>query len=344
MPRGFMPPGRSAGTRLRCPNPNGDPLWNSESFYSEQVNLRPLVYGNIESTGINAEIDIRGDTLDKKTLLDVINQMKESVGYIFFIDHAGAARFHSSNVWRAGNFDDQGLPILVEYDEEGSWERTNDGSGVPFIPVIHESVDMHTYGVNLNHAALRSEIIIGSNAPDPKDPTRTGFIRFIPPNSVAEIRPGVPASRNIDRPMMWVNTNFSNEIEQKIMAELINLQIWFSLRTGAVTCTGNPNLNIDDQVRLIERNTSETYIHYIRGINSSIDLRTGVYTMNLTTNWLGNANDWVITTDGTYQANRQIQISELVDKWQSQLRRGRDAFGAVGTVDTLLEGGFNAIG
>lgn len=322
----------------------GTARWNSETWVKEQNNLRPLVYGNIESTGINAEIDIRGDIFDKKTLLDAITQIKESVGYNFYIDYAGAANFKSPNWWRAGNFDDEtgGRLYTKVVGDEVVRTTEDDEDGAPHIPVVHEAVDMFNYSVTLSSVAQRSEIIIGSDTPDPRDPTKTGFVRYTPPDAVAEIRPGVPALRNVHKPAMWINTHFEQPEEQQLMAELIALQIWFARRTGSVTCIANPNIDIDDQVRLIERNTSETYIHYVRGKKTSGDLQSGMYSMTLTTNWLGNEDDWVITSSNTYTPLRQFQISELVDKWQLNTSRGV-AFSGLGKGFVTFEGGFDAI-
>jgi hypothetical protein len=89
------------------------------------------------------------------------------------------------------------------------------------------------------------------------------------------------------------------------MAELINLQIWFNQRIGSIAMVGNPNIGMNDQIRVVERNTSETYIHYVRGVSSSMDLDTGSYTMNLSTNRLGDDSNWVITTGGDVQTIKE---------------------------------------
>ena len=89
------------------------------------------------------------------------------------------------------------------------------------------------------------------------------------------------------------------------MAELVAMHVMFSMRTGQVTCPANPLLDIDDQVRLWERVTGDTFIHYVRGISTHQDLVQGSYTMTLTTNWLGDRDNWAIRrgTDhpGTYR-------------------------------------------
>ncbi len=96
------------------------------------------------------------------------------------------------------------------------------------------------------------------------------------------------------KPAMWVNGLFVDADRRQIMAELIAMHIWFSKRQGQTTCVANPNIQINDQVRLFERQSAETYIHYVRGVSTNHDLDTGVYTMTLTTHWLGDHDDWSI--------------------------------------------------
>ena len=94
------------------------------------------------------------------------------------------------------------------------------------------------------------------------------------------------------RPFAWVNQSFTRRGEQKKMAELIGLHIWFSQRQGQAECAANPAIEIDDQVRFWERITSDAYIHYVRGVKTSHDLESGEYTMTLTTHWLGTPEEW----------------------------------------------------
>lgn len=302
---------------------------------------RPSVYGNVESTGIFTDKRIPGDKFDKRTVLDCINELKQVVGYNFYIDQDGAVRFESPNWWSAGNFDDLGARIYVTYDEQGNFTRVNEGDpgAELFIPEISEAVSLTGYSSTLDGESLRSEIIIGSDFPDPDNPSATSYVKFVPPSANDEIRPGVPALRNIVRPAIWVDNTFKDKEEQRIMAELINLQIWFSQRTGSVTCIANPNICINDQIRIIERNTSETYIHYVRGISSSMDLDSGQYVMSLTTNWLGNESDWVITSSNIYNPIKNISISERIDRWQKVTGRNLQ-FSGLGKRPATLSGGF----
>jgi dienelactone hydrolase len=91
---------------------------------------------------------------------------------------------------------------------------------------------------------------------------------------------------------------------------------------------------------MIERNTSETYIHLINSISSTLDLDSGSYQMQINTSWLGDANDWVITSNNTYNPITHIGVSERVDRWQLALERGL-TFHGDGTSIATLNGGCN---
>lgn len=247
----------------------------------------PVVYGNIEATGIHAgESCISEDLFDKRPVIEAINELKEIVGYLFYVDDQGAVAFRSPNWWSAGNF----------YE---------DGAYTSFIPDIDESLQLTDYQVTQGDESIRSEIIIGSQVPDPTNQS-TVNTRIVP--KTAQIL------RGMVKPAIWTNEVFSSGDEQKIMAELIALHIWFQQRIGSVSCLANPNIQIDDQVRISERNSGEAYIHYVRSINRSLDMDSGQYIMQLETHWLGTGENWVITRDDLLneQGLEQLGISVTV--------------------------------
>jgi len=232
---------------------------------------RAPTYGNIENTGINAGNECLSEELfDKRPPLDVITELKEIVGYNFYVDSDGAVKFQSPNWWAAGNF-------------------FEDGSYTTFIPEIDERLQLTDYSVSFSDDPLRSEIVIASEFPD-VDTNSTTTITTIIPNTSAMLR-------GMIRPAIWANGLFNNPDEQKIMAELISLHIWFQQRIGSVSCMANPAIEIDDQVRVFERTTAESYVHYVRSVNTSHNFLTGEYMMDIETHWLGDTDGWVITRD-----------------------------------------------
>jgi len=242
-------------------------LWSGWWFYDDTEDSGyPTVYGNIESTGAYSEECIPEDVFDKKPVIDAIHTLKEIVGYIAFVDDEGAFHFESPNIWTPGNFMDTG-------------ERTT------YIPELDEMLTMTDYAVSYTDSSARSEIIISSSDPtQPLDDTIT--TKYIPPT--ADIL------RGIVKPAVWVNEVFTNAEEQVIMAELIALYSFLAQRQGSVTALANPGIQINDQIRIYERQTSESYIHYVRGISTNMDLRSGIYTMTLNTHWMGDENDWAV--------------------------------------------------
>jgi hypothetical protein len=297
-------------------------LWSGFLLYDQALDgviapSRAEVFGALESTGIKTDTNVTQEKFDKRTIMDCIKEMAEVVAYDFRIREDGSAEFSSPNIWRAGNFDEFAAPIKVKY-VNGSLVRTTDDdvNGEPFIPFIDEAVDMFDYTAALNADPMRTELIIGTSSPDPKDPTSTGFVRHVPPSSNIEVRTGIPVSRNIPRPAMWITQLFENEEEMQLMAELISIRMWFAERVGQVSCVANPCLSVGDQVQLLERNTNETFIHLIKSISSNLDNEVGTWTYNMGTNWLGDADNWVLTKQnpGTYE---RIGISDRVDRWQT---------------------------
>lgn len=237
---------------------------------SPDANGKPAVYGNIETTGAYAEDCIDPTLFDKKPPINVITQLKEAVGYIFWIDEEGAAHFESPNIWAKGNF-------------------FSDGTHFEYVPDVDEVRQMTNYGIVMTDAPIRSQIIVSSSEPtEALDDTVT--TQYTPPQA--------PQLRGMVKPAVWVNQVFQNETEQAIMAELIALHAWLAQRQGSVTIMANPAFQINDQVRIWEEQTAETFIHYIRGIESSMDLVSGAYTMTLTTHWMGSGNTWAVNLTG----------------------------------------------
>jgi hypothetical protein len=237
-------------------------------------NEAPHPLGNIERTGAFMDDGDVGclpqDMFDKKAPIDAITSLKEIVGYIFWVDDEGEPRFESPNWWKSGNF-------------------FEDGTVSKYTPEIDEKLQLTDYSALFTDQYDVSEIIITT-----EDPTEnfsdTITTRYVPPTA--------GGLKGMIRPAMWVNGFYFNDVaEQKIMAELIALHIWFSQRQGSVSCAANPAIQINDQVRIWERQTAETYTHYVRGVHTEHDLESGTYNMTLTTNWLGDQTHWAITRD-----------------------------------------------
>lgn len=262
-------------------------LWSGFLLYdpATPTNAVPPVYGNLESTGAFSPEALPTAMFDKRAVIDAMRELKEVVGYLMWVDDEGAFRFESPNWWAPGNFDELGnhTATMMQLDEK-----------VTLISYTSTSAD----------DVLRSLIIISSEDPDPSVVNDTGQLVTAPPNPATITARLVPKSkkqlRGLCKPAMWINGYFIHQDEQYIMAELIALHSWFQSRVGQMTCVANPCLQINDQVRVWERQSAESYIHYVRGVDTSMDLEQGSYTMNVTTNWLGDESSWSIVDAGNF--------------------------------------------
>lgn len=221
------------------------------------------VLGFVESTGWYAKDCILEDQFDKKPVIDGIKVISQIVAYLMRIGPTGLVHFESPNYWEAGNFDDD------------TGDHTAD------IAEIDEALQLTDYTVKFSDAPVRDEIIISTDDPalDVFDTTVT--TRFRPFNS--------GLLRGIPRPFMWFNEVFTDPADQRALANLVAIFIWFAQRQGQVTMQANPAIGVDDQVRIWERQASESYVHYVRGSRLEQNLVTGDFKQTLTTHWLG---DW----------------------------------------------------
>lgn len=245
-------------------------LWSGWWFWNPALgDATPAnVFGNLETTGIYAPTDLTEDFFDKKPVIDVINTLKEITGYVAYADEVGAYNYKTPNVWSIGNFLDTGAPTAL-------------------IPTIDEALQITGYQVDVNDTDARSQIIIATADPQ---------VHFTDTKSVTITSQwGGDMLRGIVRPALWVNGQFLTTAIQTTMANLIDLHLFMAQRQGTLTMPANPILQIDDQVRIFERSTSETYIHYLRGYSSTMDMSTGEYTMTLQTHWMGDG-----TTSGWF--------------------------------------------
>lgn len=229
-------------------------LWSGWYLYGSNG-----IHGNISTTGTYVETDIPADTFDKKPVIDAINAIRDIVGYLFWVDEEGGARFEEPNWYDYGNYlQETGLPVTS-------------------IPEIDERVMMTDYSLTYTDRSIRSEIIVTSDDPLANNESTITTIRPISSNLI----------RGMVRPAMIPTPFQVTKTDQEIMAELIEQHMHFASKQGQVTCVANPALQVNDQVRILEQVTGETDVHFIRGVSSSHDLDTGVWMFTLTTNYLG---------------------------------------------------------
>lgn len=234
----------------------------------------PHVFGNIEQTGITAPAVLKEDFFDKLAPIEVIKKLRDVVGYIFTIDDEGAARFQSANIWRAGNF-----------FEDGTW--------TPYTPYVDERVNLTGYSANTGRRNERRRWVYKGTFPDETDPQHRLPVGQAH-RSTSYVENWVnPAQLSVPAPATFADLD--------TMANLATVYQWLARRNGQATCVANPGIQLDDQVRIWEEVTSDIFIHYVRGIDRTMDLISGDYTMTLTTRWMGGNANFHIDQNGQYK-------------------------------------------
>lgn len=244
-------------------------------------NKFPAVYGNIETTGAWAANSYQPgggvgalpkEMFEKRSVYEAIKGLRDVLGYLFYVDPEGGAHFESPSWWALGNW------LL------GGAEDTDARIPYGVMPEIDESVNLQKHQISYSGQSAYSEIILATQDPMPQTagkPATGGIIQTrITPKTAPDLR-------GMTHLFMRIHIELSSPKEQKVMADLIDMKMWFSRRLGNISCAANPLIDLNDQVRVIERNTGEVYIHYIRSISTNHDIESGEFTMDLTTHWLG---------------------------------------------------------
>lgn len=230
------------------------------------------VWGEFQATYTAGLADLTVDTFDKKPLMDMINYVRDVTGFRFFVDEMGRAVWRMPNLWSLGNFVTG--QSATSYHNRVSWGRTSE------IVTLDERETLLDYGTQLSSANIRERIFVANV---------TGKIGSL----IEGFNPYPVGMRRITG---WTDQHFGSKAETRVMADFISAQQMFSWKKGQATIPGYPKIQVDDQIRIYERVTNETFYHYVLGVESSLDMNTGEYTYKLNTHWLGeNPSDaWVV--------------------------------------------------
>jgi hypothetical protein len=221
------------------------------------------IWGDLEMAGAGGKSDLAVDFFDKKPLSDIITQIREIVNFIFFVDEFGGAVWRSPNIWQVGNY-------VSGVDGGPNTGRTTN--------IVEISDDETLLGLTMKMSSrnVRERVVVGNAA-----------------GNVAGVAKGMfgattgPFDSGQRRIAVWSDAGFTTANECQIMADLITVRQMFEWRTDTFTIPGYPRIQIDDQVRVFERTTSESFLHYVKGIESQIDIDEGRWVYNLNTHWLG---------------------------------------------------------
>lgn len=224
------------------------------------------VWGDFENTGTTSETELSAAQFDKKPLIDVIAYVRDLVAYLFHIDEWGGAVFRSPNIWAPGNYV-SGVDGGAKNGRVASWIT------------LDEANVLLSNTVTLTSQSRRDKLFVASSD------GQSGAV-------VAGFNPYPSGTRRVAG---WTDAGFKNEAECRVMADLIALRMLFKYRAATLTIPGNPAIQIDDQVRLVERVTAQTHLYYVSAVSSKLDMMAGKWTYELTAHWLGEPGDWAFS-------------------------------------------------
>jgi hypothetical protein len=215
-------------------------------------------WGDFMFTGTAGIVKLDVDFFDKKPLMDCIGAIRDIVGFDFHIDETGGVVWRLPNVFHKGNY-------LMPTTGGPRTTRTEE------IVQIGERQTLIDMQAKISSRNVRERVFIGN---------LTG-------HKAAVVKGFNPAPSGQRRVGGWTDQHFASNAECQRMAELIALRQSFLYRQNTLTIPGNPQIQIDDQVRIFERMTGEGYLHRVLSIQSNFDNEEGAWTYQLNTHWLG---------------------------------------------------------
>lgn len=214
------------------------------------------LWGDVETTGTASVATLTIDIFDKKALMDGITYVRNVIGFNFFIDETGGIIWRNPNIYSIGNF---------------KGDLAKDAGRTSEVITIDEKQTLVGMQAKISGRNIRERILVASS-----DGVNASLAQGYNPNPTG-----------LRRVTIYSDMHFTSTSDAVWMADLVALNQLMTYRNDTVTITGNPQIQIDDQVRIFEQVTSEGYIHYVRGVSSSMDLEQGTWTYQLTTQWLG---------------------------------------------------------
>jgi hypothetical protein len=229
--------------------------------------VRGAIWGDLQDAGVAGIAELGFENFDKKSLMECIAYIKDILGFIFMIDETGGVQWRMPNVFDRGN-----------------WRTTI--SKKPGYVADMVTITEDDFLVSLDSTISYKNVREGN------------FVGNINGQFGAFARGWNPNPTGLRRMGYWSDDNWANYKECARASEFISLRQLFTYRQDRMRIPGFPKIQIDDQIRILERTTSEGYIHYVKSISSTLDMTTGEYYYDIQTHWLGfdpNAK-WIFKT------------------------------------------------
>ena len=238
---------------------------------------RGRVWGDFMKSGTGGIADLTVDQFDKKPMMDIVNYVRDLLGFVFFIDETGGVVWRMPNLWSLGNY------LSPQSIGDGRPGKRGRGGRTDEIVVIDDEETLLGYETTLDSSNIRERIFVANVVGGVGT-----VIKSFNPNDIG-----------LKRTAGWSDQNFKTKRETRVMADMISARSMFTYRTSEVTIPGYPKIQIDDQIRIFERVTNETFYHYVMGIKSEIDMEEGTWTYTMQTHWLGERPEdaWVVDVD-----------------------------------------------
>lgn len=214
------------------------------------------VWADVEPSGTKGPAELGVEIWDKKPLMEGINYVKDILGYNFYIDENAAAVFRVPNIWTVGNYVNTSGHRAIRTTE---------------VYTIDESQTILAMRSRLSSRSVREKVFV-ANVAGTIGATAQGYN---------------PYPAKFRRVAGWTDQNFKTAAECQVMADLITVRQMWNYRNNTVTIPGFPGIQIDDQVRIVERVTGDSYYHYVKSISSTWDSADGAWTYDIGTHWLG---------------------------------------------------------
>lgn len=252
---------------------NGDLSADFTVTYSHAGHDRALakghVWGSFQDTGTSGVADLTADQFDKQPLMDAVQVVRNIIGFNFFIDENGGVQWRMPNLYSFGNYV---TPSHLDPERVPSYSTDH--------IVLDERTILTDYATTLDSQNLRERIAVASS---------NGKVGAV-------IKGYSPENVGLRRISCWTDSHWETNRECRVAADMVAAQQMFSYRHSTVTIPANPAIQIDDQIRIYERMTNETFYHYVNGISSTFDAASQKLEYVLDVHWLGErpSDAWVV--------------------------------------------------
>lgn len=236
----------------------------------DHVIPRGRIWGSFQKTGTSGLADLTPDLFDKQPLLDVINYVREVTGFSFWIDESGGIVWRMPNLFYAGNY------LSPHHNADHRKPMRTD----EYI-TVDENETLLSYSTTLSSRNLRERVFVANS---------TGKFGIA-------VKGFNPYPTGLMRVAGWTDQHWASQRECRVAADMIVARQMFDYRRSQMTIPGNPAIQIDDQIRIFERVTNETYYHYVLGISNTLDMDEGTWNYTLETHWLGPDLDEAFVVD-----------------------------------------------